>query len=58
MTAMATRYTYIFTYRMTPRYWRHQAVTRRFRNQSEADAFADGLRRAGAMDVNYTVQGK
>jgi len=50
------RRTYIFTYRSGPLYHRHKAITRRFRNQSEADAFVDGLRRGGAIDVKYSVE--
>lgn len=46
--------TYIFSYRSYPNVWRHRAVTRRFRNQADADRFADGLRRGGAQDVRYT----
>ncbi len=47
--------TYIFIYHSSPGIHRAKSCTRRFRNQSEADSFADGLRRGGAMDVHYVV---
>lgn len=47
---------YAFIYRSGPNWHRSKCIIKRFRNQSEADAFAEGLRRSGAMDVTYTLE--
>jgi hypothetical protein len=48
--------TWSFTYRIRP--FGTMYVRRRFRNAAEAAAFADGLRRGGAIDVRYEMERK
>jgi acetoin utilization deacetylase AcuC-like enzyme len=47
--------TWVFTYRMPPVVGTH-AVTPQFHNAAQAHAFADGLRRGGAIDVRYEME--
>ena len=45
--------TYVFTFRIGPTFDRTQTIKKKFKNQSVADSFASGLKRGGAIDVNF-----
>lgn len=47
---------YIFIYRSGPNFQRAKCHIKNLRNQAHAEAFAEGLRKAGATNVKYSLE--